>query len=327
MNNSPNLKAAFPPIETPDPSPEELPDPTPFEFLKDPKYDPLISFFRQIIDEDFGYSDVKDAHPYHVLIVYIGARLCGSHVSPRFIQSEILGPEITAKLNQYNLKLNDKHELDPDHLDSNQIYDNLVRYFNPNILYTHFEPYQKNGPNLSVLHRNSLTEEDKKQIIQRGEQWLELLYPLERKNPKPGTEDPPQNLQIESFYNWRFTNTIESLIAKIDPSIERDFIHKGEVVGFSESLPPEWNEEKFFKMIDAGKVEFPTAYGIPGLMVNGFDQSWWDNLDLLPLTNTNNPARFQHLIGRHVHFHYTNFVRTMVGTPYGELIHVPEENS
>ena len=245
----------------------------------------LVEFMREVAIEDYGYEDVRDADSIKVLTYFISPH---KFTKDKFIKSCVL-ENLAKKIDIYPVQVDSRHELVNSSI-------NLYRDFadfNSTVVYISLDEYDK-VPKLSVLDRNNLSEEDTKKLIQRGREWLEVLYATEK------------NKEIKNFCSWRLSNTIESLIAKTDSEIDWPFVYLGKVVGFAIG-----DDEKIFPNVP-----------FEGMVVDGYENGFCSIGHLLPLINAKDSKKFGHLIGKDVKYHFQGICRDAFGAPYGELISI-----
>jgi len=253
--------------------------------------DIVVEFFRDYAINYWGIEEAKDASTQEILQETLSPNMNPGFVS-RFLKAHVLGEVICSKFDKYDLKLGKYHKIDITDEETLKLYQEFVGLFNPGVVYSSFNAYSENGSNLVVLKRQTLTDEEKRELIQRGEEWLNVFYPIEK--------------EINEFLGWRFSNNIESLIAKTNPEIPRNFIYQGKVLRFDDDNDP-----------------LDLVCQIGGMIVDGFEGHAFSYKGELPLINADSKEKFGYLLGKDVKFHYLNFVRDMCGSPYGELISAP----
>ncbi len=251
--------------------------------------DTFIKFFRKVTVED-GYQEAATASPDDLLKDFLSVRFSDFLIIPPFHNLLLFDEGIRSRLKRYTLSLNEQGIVDQKDTQSSAWHDSFVKFFNPEVLYSSFASYEKEE-NLLVLSRGSLNEEEKSRLIKRGEKWLEVLYLIEARKEN-------------RLWEWRLSNDVESIVAKVNPSIERPFIHEGIILSY-----------------DPGDREMGT---LPGMTVDGFNRPPWEGYDKINLINVNDQSLFGHLIGKRVRYHYVDFVRSYTAIPYGELISVKE---
>ncbi len=248
----------------------------------------LAEFFRKMINEDYGDAAVMmEADPKKVLTYYLTPWAKG-FVTETFLKSKIFGEVICSKLDKYRLESIGGYKPNDQHQESIQLYHKFVE-FNPDVVYVKFDGTKEND-NLVVLKRQSLSEENKKELVSRAEEWLPVLYEVEK--------------DVKDFFWFRLSNSLESLLAKVDPIIDRPFVYYGKAIGFVTE--------------DSSPNNFPTV-GNCGMVVDCFENHPCSNGALIPLVNVC-PERFSHLVGRTVKYHFLDINRNYYGAPYGELI-------
>jgi len=243
----------------------------------------VIAFFRELILTDWGYDDVKDADDKKVLTEYIGPHASGDYATLRFLKSKVFGESLSSKIREYALQIQKGRDRDENDGESLQLYDQFIRFFNPDIIHSHFVKYESEGtPNLFVLERQSLNDGEKAELVHSSEAWLKVLYNLqEEMKEKRG-----------HGWAWHLSTTLEYVIARADPEIDRDFVRQGKVVGF----------------VQVGMSEsYHLPRGLEGMVVNGFDgNKHSDDSPSIILTNAFSPERFAHLIGQTVRYHFVD---------------------
>jgi hypothetical protein len=266
----------------------------------------LIDFFRQIILTDWDYEDVKDADDNKVLTDFTGPHTLpdstGGYIDHEFLKSKVFGEVICSKIKKYKIELDNEHWWEnpvrrmKNDGKSLELFSRYVHFFNPDIVYRYFAPYEDGDHNLFVLERQSLNETERRQLIQRGENWLNVTYDI--------------HAEMETYHGWGWylSKILEYMIAKADPDANRDFIHSSKVMGF------------FRDGIVSNSAE--------GMKVENFDQSKSNKYPFILLKDGFKPKRFNHLIGQEVRYHFVDYFsytdKDCYGRvlPYGKLVSI-----
>jgi len=159
----------------------------------------FIDFYRRMIVRDFGFEDAASATEEDVITKFISPVSNAGFVLPRFMRDLVFGEEVLGKMHRRTLDVDKKgHVLG----DSVTVYDEMVRYFNPEVIYGSFNRHET--PNLEVLIRDSLSSTDSSALVDRTMKWRSVMQGFENR--------------YEGFWGYNLPNRLESIAAKTSPS-------------------------------------------------------------------------------------------------------------
>lgn len=218
-------------------------------------------------------------------IFYLMGRDVGDHC---FMSKHVLGPPLSKKLEKYSIKIPRGME-DPEAAvnfcaETAETYMTLFDEFNPSVLYAAFFQFasMEDGTNLVALRQYDLEPGERACLISRAESMLDALEPSSNYYLRRGGYiDPWDGLKKK----------IQTLIARANPMLERDYIKTGKVVGWV----------------------VPNDYYNPGMLVETPD------VGEVTIRNCENMRKFGHLRGGLIRYHFRGYERTF-DNPYGNLV-------